>query len=125
MRFDEGYVNENRNQLMATRSNDDSIVYVVDDDSDVREGLEDLLDSVGLKKLRTRFDGLSERERQIMGLVTTGLMNKHIAGEIGVSEVTVKVHRHNVMKKLGAGSLADLVRFADLLGVPRRRSRPL
>jgi FixJ family two-component response regulator len=76
-------------------------------------------------ELRTRFDGLGERERQIMGLVTTGLMNKHIAGEIGVSEVTVKVHRHNVMKKLGAGSLADLVRFADLLGVPRRRSRPL
>jgi FixJ family two-component response regulator len=49
MRFDEGYVNENRNQLMATRSNDDSIVYVVDDDSDVREGLKDLFHSVGLK----------------------------------------------------------------------------
>ena len=60
-----------------------------------------------------------------MTLVTSGLMNKQIAGEIGVSEVTVKVHRHNVMKKLGAKSLADLVRIADLLGVSRKRSRVL
>jgi FixJ family two-component response regulator len=76
-------------------------------------------------ELRTRFEGLSARERQIMALVTSGLMNKQIAGEVGVSEVTVKVHRHNVMKKLGATSLADLVRIADLLGVPRKRSRLL
>ena len=75
--------------------------------------------------LRTRFEGLSTRERQIMTLVTSGLMNKQIAGEIGVSEVTVKVHRHNVMKKLGAKSLADLVRIADLLGVSRKRSHVL
>jgi RNA polymerase sigma factor (sigma-70 family) len=75
--------------------------------------------------LRARFDELSARERQIMALVTSGLMNKQIAGEIGVSEVTVKVHRHNVMKKLGAKSLAELVRIADLLGVSQRRSRPL
>ena len=75
--------------------------------------------------LRTRFEGLSARERQIMMLVTSGLMNKQIAGEIGVSEVTVKVHRHNVMKKLGAKSLADLVRIADLLGVSRKRSHVL
>ena len=72
-----------------------------------------------------RFEALSTRERQIMALVTSGLMNKQIAGEIGVSEVTVKVHRHNIMKKLGARSLADLVRIADLLGVPRKRSRLL
>jgi FixJ family two-component response regulator len=214
---------------MAIRSNDNSIVYVVDDDSHVREGLRDLFQSVGLKtevfgstteflaiklpeevsclildvrlpglsgldfqaelaaaqikipiifitgygdipmtvkamkagavefltkpvrdqdlldavraaldrdrsrreydqethELRTRFEGLSARERQIMALVTSGLMNKQIAGEVGVSEVTVKVHRHNVMKKLGATSLADLVRIADLLGVPRKRSRLL
>jgi RNA polymerase sigma factor (sigma-70 family) len=76
-------------------------------------------------ELRTRFEGLSAREREIMTLVTSGLMNKQIAGEVGVSEVTVKVHRHNVMKKLGAKSLADLVRIADLLGVPRKRSRLL
>jgi FixJ family two-component response regulator len=52
-----------------------------------------------------------------MALVTAGLMNKQVAAELGVSEVTVKVHRHNVMKKLGARSLADLVRIADFLGV--------
>jgi RNA polymerase sigma factor (sigma-70 family) len=75
--------------------------------------------------LRTRFEGLSARERQIMMLVTSGLMNKQIAGEIGVSEVTVKVHRHNVMKKLGAKSLADPVRIADLLDDSHRRLRPL
>ena len=72
-------------------------------------------------ELRTRFGALSTRERQIMALVTSGLMNKQIAGEIGVSEVTVKVHRHNVMKKLGARSLADLVRIADLLNVSQKR----
>jgi len=72
-------------------------------------------------ELRTRFEALSTRERQIMALVTSGLMNKQIAGEIGVSEVTVKVHRHNVMKKLGARSLADLVRIADLLNVSQNR----
>jgi FixJ family two-component response regulator len=214
---------------MANRSKDNPVVYVVDDDADVREGLRDLFESVGLEvqlfgsateflskklpdevsclildvrlpgvsgldfqadlaaaqikipiifitghgdipmtvkamkagavefltkpvreqdmldavraaldrdrsrreydqetsDLRTRFEGLSTRERQIMALVTSGLMNKQIAGEIGVSEVTVKVHRHNVMKKLGAKSLADLVRIADLLGVSRKRSRVL
>jgi len=72
-------------------------------------------------ELRTRFGALSTRERQIMALVTSGLMNKQIAGEIVVSEVTVKVHRHNVMKKLGARSLADLVRIADLLNVSQKR----
>ena len=72
-------------------------------------------------ELRTRFGALSTRERQIMALVTSGLMNKRIAGEIGLSEVTVKVHRHNVMKKLGARSLADLVRIADLLNVSQKR----
>ena len=74
-----------------------------------------------IHELRTRFGALSTRERQIMALVTSGLMNKQIAGEIGVSEVTVKVHRHNVMKKLGARSLADLVRIADLLNVSQNR----
>ena len=56
-----------------------------------------------------------------MALVTAGLMNKQIAGEIGVSEITVKVHRGNVMRKMGARSLAELVRMADFLGIRRRR----
>ena len=65
--------------------------------------------------LRTRHAALSPREREIMTLVCSGLMNKQVAAKMGVSEVTVKVHRHNLMKKLGARSLAELVRMADSL----------
>ena len=55
-----------------------------------------------------------------MALVTAGLMNKQIAGQVGISEVTVKLHRGNVMRKMGAKSLADLVRMADALGLRRQ-----
>ena len=72
-----------------------------------------------LQSLRSRYDSLSNRERQVMSLVCAGLMNKQVAAEIGVSEVTVKVHRHNLMKKLDARSLAELVRMADVLRIPR------
>ena len=212
---------------MPERSKDDTVVFVVDDDTDVRVGLKDLLDSVGLKSevfastkeflrrappqeasclildvrlpglsgldfqaeltarkidlpiifisghgdipmsvramkagavefltkpireqdlldavrvaldrdrarredqlkahdLRTRFAALSPREQEVMALVTAGLMNKQVAARMGVSEVTVKVHRHNVMKKLGAKSLVDLVRIADVLAISRSRSQ--
>jgi FixJ family two-component response regulator len=67
--------------------------------------------------LRVKLTTLSAREREIMALVTAGLMNKQVAAKIGVSEVTVKVHRHNIMKKLGAKSLAQLVRISDSLGI--------
>jgi FixJ family two-component response regulator len=70
-----------------------------------------------LSKLRVSFETLTPREQEIMALVTAGLMNKQIAGEIGVSEVTVKLHRGNVMRKMGAKSLAELVRMADALGI--------
>jgi FixJ family two-component response regulator len=70
--------------------------------------------------LRSRYETLTDRERQVMSLVCTGLMNKQVAAEIGLSEVTVKVHRHNLMKKLDARSFADLVRMADILRIPRR-----
>ena len=73
-------------------------------------------------KLKASYDVLTPREREIMALVTAGLMNKQIAGEIGVSEVTVKLHRGNVMRKMGAKSLAELVRMADALGI--RRTKP-
>jgi len=66
---------------------------------------------------RARFDSLTPREQEILGLVTAGLMNKQVAAELGVSEITIKVHRGNVMKKMGARSLADLVRMADALGI--------
>ena len=70
-------------------------------------------------KLRAGFDSLTSREQEIMGFVAAGLMNKQIAGKLGVSEITVKVHRGNVMRKMGAKSLAELVRMADALGVRR------
>jgi len=72
-------------------------------------------------KLKASFDSLTPREQEIMSFVTAGLMNKQIAGEIGVSEITVKVHRGNVMRKMGAKSLAELVRMADALGVRRTK----
>jgi FixJ family two-component response regulator len=79
-------------------------------------------DEQRLSDVRARFDGLTEREREVMGLVTAGLMNKQIAGELGLSEITVKIHRGHVMRKMAARSLADLVRMAEVLGV--RRSKP-
>jgi FixJ family two-component response regulator len=69
--------------------------------------------------VRARYTALTSREQQVMKLVCAGLMNKQTAAEIGVSEITVKVHRHNLMKKLGAKSLPELVRLADMLGVTR------
>jgi FixJ family two-component response regulator len=71
------------------------------------------------RDIRVRFNALSAREQQVMGLVCAGLMNKQAAAEIGISEITVKVHRHNVMKKLGARSLPELVRMFDVLRVAR------
>lgn len=71
------------------------------------------------RELRARYNALSTREQEVMALVCAGFMNKQAAARIGISEITVKVHRHNVMKKLGAKSLPDLVRMADILEIAR------
>jgi FixJ family two-component response regulator len=76
-------------------------------------------DEKSLDDLRILFGSLTAREREVMGFVTAGLMNKQIAAEIGLSEITVKIHRGHVMKKMGARSLADLVRMAGTLGLRR------
>ena len=73
-------------------------------------------EAVHLAELRERFATLSERERQIMTLVAIGRANKQIAAELTLSEMTVKVHRGQVMRKMHAGSLPELVRMADRLG---------
>ena len=74
-----------------------------------------------VSELRAKFETLSPREKEVMARVTGGLLNKQIAAELGVSEVTVKVHRGNAMQKMGAKSLADLVRMADTLAIRRTK----
>jgi len=93
---------------------------------------QDLLDAVGaalekdrvrrsgdtrIAELRSRFDTLTARERQVLGLVVAGRLNKQIAGDLGVSEMTVKMHRRQVMRKMQATGVAQLVRLADQLGI--------
>ncbi len=70
-----------------------------------------------LRKLRDRLKTLTPREHEVFGLVASGMLNKQIAFELGTSEKTIKVHRARVMEKLGAESLADLVRYAEKLGI--------
>jgi FixJ family two-component response regulator len=73
-----------------------------------------------MRDLKARFESLSAREREILSLVTAGLMNKQIAAEMKLSEVTAKVHRSHLMKKFGAKSVADLTKMANALGVVPR-----
>jgi FixJ family two-component response regulator len=72
-----------------------------------------------LRNLRNRYEMLSGREREVMGLVVSGLMNKQVGGKLGISEITVKAHRGNVMRKMEAASLADLVNMAAALQIGR------
>jgi FixJ family two-component response regulator len=96
---------------------------------------QDMLDAVqiGLERDRARRDGeraisdvrdkytsLTPREQEVMALVTAGLMNKQIAGEMQLAEITVKLHRGSAMRKMGAKSLAELVRMADIVGIRKK-----
>jgi FixJ family two-component response regulator len=74
------------------------------------------------EELRRRFALLTPREREVMERVVAGLLDKQIGAELGTSETTVKIQRHQVMEKMGAGSLPELVRMADRLGVIVRKS---
>src|SRR6202046_1286713 len=76
-----------------------------------------------LASLRTRFDMLTQREREIMARVVTGRLNKQIAADLGISEITVKVHRGQVMRKMRASSLPELARMADKLQLPSQEQR--
>ena len=75
-----------------------------------------------IEELRRRFASLTPREREVMARVVAGLLNKQIGAELGTSHTTVKIHRHQVMEKMGAGSLPELVRMADKLGIVVPRS---
>jgi FixJ family two-component response regulator len=85
----------------------------------VRQGVERYRATVAEQRITSqtgrRYAGLSDREKQIMGLLAAGRVTKQIAGELGVSKVTVRVHRGQIMQKMGARSLADLVRMSDQL----------
>jgi len=74
-------------------------------------------DQKAVAELQSRFQQLTPREQEVMGMVTSGLLNKQIAGKMGITENTVKVHRGKLTRKMGASSLAELVRMADALGV--------
>jgi FixJ family two-component response regulator len=94
-------------------------------DQDLLDAVHRALDADRLRReqldsgseLRARFGSLTPREQEVITLVSTGLINKQIAGRLGVTEITVKVHRGNAMRKLGAKSLADLIRMVQVLSV--------
>jgi FixJ family two-component response regulator len=91
----------------------DAVVTAIDRDRQRRE-----TDKI-IVNLRALLETLTPREREILTLVSSGLMNKQIAAELGLAEITVKIHRGHIMKKMGSKSLADLVRKAEMLGIHR------
>jgi len=93
----------------------DAVVTAIERDRKRREA-----DQV-VANLQTLLETLTPREREVLALVSSGLMNKQVAAELGLAEITVKIHRGHIMKKMGARSLADLVRKAETLGIRRNK----
>ena len=87
----------------------DAVMVAIERDRQRRTADEDA------SRMRQRFETLTAREQQVMMLVTTGKMNKQVAGDLGISEITVKLHRGAAMRKMGARTLADLVRMAEVV----------
>jgi FixJ family two-component response regulator len=96
----------------------DAVVKAIEQDRKRREVAKAV---AGLKSL---FETLTPREREVLALVAAGLMNKQIAAELGLAEITVKIHRGHIMRKMGARSLADLIRMAESLGIGRGKPTP-
>jgi FixJ family two-component response regulator len=94
----------------------DAVLTAIERDRNRREA------EAVVANLKGLFETLTSREREVMALVASGLMNKQIAAELGLAEITVKIHRGHIMKKMGARSLADLVRMAEMLGI--RHAKP-
>jgi FixJ family two-component response regulator len=94
----------------------DAVVKAIERDRKRREA------EKTVANLQSMFATLTSREREVLALVASGLMNKQIAAELGLAEITVKIHRGHLMKKMGAASLADLIRMAEALGI--RKAKP-
>src|SRR5690348_1963502 len=94
----------------------DAVVKAIDQDRKRREA------EKAVANVQALFEALTPREREVLALVASGLMNKQIAAELGLAEITVKIHRGHIMRKMGARSLADLVRQAEALGISRAKA---
>jgi FixJ family two-component response regulator len=101
------------------------MVYIVDDDASVREALSSLLRANGKQvqmftsgqEFLARYRSLTPREQQVLPLLARGLLNKHAAGELGITEYTVQIHRGHIMRKMEADSFATLVKLAGQLNL--------